>query len=649
MSGLLNIATSALNSFQRGLSVTGNNIANANSRGYSRQVTMFSANTSQKFGGSFSGTGVNVADVKRYSDDFATRQVRNNFSIKSQYDNFFNQALQIDSLLSAEGTSISTSLQQLFTAFGQLNDAPQSIAARGVVINQSQRLVDQFNSMQKKLDESQQNTSQQIQNAVTVINQLTTNIAAVNTELSHGNTSPELFDTRDQLLLQLSEYVEVSSTTSPDGTVNIGIAGGEMLVVGGVNRALSVAPPSTNRGGTSILLYNGAGNVDITTKFTTGMLGGLRDYETNILGRSSQLLGQMAIGMAQNFNAQHKLGVDLNGQLGKDFFTDYNSISKQQDRALRSGTNIGTGVLAVAISNIGQTQLSDYDVYISNAGAQELRIIRKSDGQATTLNWTSNPPAPPAGQVVLDGMTITVDDISHLADNDHFTLSPTHGAAADLTLNIKDATELAMASVARVQSNLSNQGSGRIILGDVVNTNGTEKDYRIDFISSTQYNLINVTDGTVAGPLTFTPNADNTIQIPDSINPAYSVIISGLPKAGDQFTAGFNIGGVGDNGNGLKLFGLQQMKLFSGNTESFSDRYSYLLADVGSRANQAKLGGMTADILFNQSLDFQTSISGVNLDEEASNLLRFEEAYNAAGKLMAIASQLMDVLFEAMR
>lgn len=649
MSGLLNIATSALNSFQRALTVTGNNIVNANTSGYSRQVTMFTANGSQKLGGVFSGSGVNIDSVKRYSDAFINQQVRSNTSIKAQYETYYNQALQIDTLLSAEGSSISTSMQQLFTALGQLNDAPQSVASRGVVLNQSQRLTDQFNTMQKRLDESQQNTHAQIRDTLGIVNQLTSNIAAINTQLSHGEGNPDLLDARDELLQQLSQYVEISSNTSPDGTVNIGIAGGEMLVVGGVARPLSAGPFQANQGGTSIMLYNGAGNVDITSKFSTGMIGGLRDYESNILGKASQLLGQMAIGMAQKMNTQHKLGVDLQGRFGKDYFTDYNTDAKQRDRVAASTGNSGSGILSVAISDIGATQLSDYNLTITNAGAQELRVVRQSDGQVFTLNWTSNPPAPPAGQVVLDGMTINVDDIAHLADQDHFTLRPTRGAAGDFSLNIKNPAELAMASAVRTQANSSNLGTGKMSLGSITNINGLEKEYRIEFISPTEYNLVNVTDGTLAGPLTFTPNADNSIQIPDSVNPSCTLILSGIPAAGDQFTAGFNIDGQGDNGNGLKLFDLQQMKLFSGNTESLFDRYSSLLADVGSKANQARMGGTAASILYDQSIAQQQSISGVFLEEEVSNLRRFQEAYQAAGRLLAVASEIIDVLFDALR
>jgi flagellar hook-associated protein 1 FlgK len=242
-----------------------------------------------------------------------------------------------------------------------------------------------------------------------------------------------------------------------------------------------------------------------------------------------------------------------------------------------------------------------------------------------------------------------VDDVSNLVTNDRFNLVPTRGAAHDLQLQITDSKEIAMASPVKTQASLNNSGNGRIALGPVINTASVEKQFRIDFISDTQYNLVNITDSTSTGPLNFTPNADNIIQIPDGVSPSYSITLSGLPKAGDEFSADFNAGGIGDNRNGLGLASMQQSKLFSGGTETLFDSYANLLADVGSETHQAEIRFKSANSLYNQAIDFQQSKSGVSLEEEAANLYRFKQAYEAAGKLMEVSSQMMNVLFDIMR
>lgn len=649
MPGILNIAYSGLNAFQNAISVTANNIANANSRGYTRQSIILQSHLTQKYGGSYLGNGVTVGSIYRNVDQFANAQVRSMETLKSQYDNFYQQALQIDKLLSNDNSSISVSLQSFFKAIGQVNDSPDSLTARDVFIKQSQLLAGQFNSLQRQLDEYQSNNNLQLLEAVNQINSITADLAAVNGQLMSTPNDPALLDLRDELLRQLAEFSEITVANQADGSVSVGLASGEMLIAGSDVRSLSISSNLSNTTGTSISLGTGAGTIDVTSRLTTGKLGALFDYQNTVITKASQLIGQMAIGLSQTFNAQHQLGMDMNSNIGLNFFTDYNSTALQLGRAVNSGKNTGTGVLSVNISNIGQTQLSDYSLSVTNAATNQLMVTRQSDGQTTVLTWSQNPPSPPAGQVVLDGMTITVDDISELADNDNFTLMPTRGAARDLAIQITDPKQVALASPVRIMSGTANTGQGNIALGALLNTNGVNHQYSIDFIDSTHFNLVDVTGGTSTGPFPFTPNSKNTIQIPDNINPSYSIVLSGAPNAGDQFSAQYNTGGIGDNTNGLLLGALQQSKILSGGNATLFDTYSSLISQVGSQTNQAKLRSDSADVLYQQAVDFQESKSKVNLDEEGVNLLRFQQAYEAAGKLLQVTSEIMNVLFDAMR
>lgn len=646
---ILSIAYSGLSAFQRAFDVTANNIANATTRGYSRQSIQFSPGPSQRYAGSYIGSGVFVSAIDRNVDQFINSQVRTTLSLKSQFDTFYSQAIQIDKLLSQDGTSISATLRSFFDALGQLNSAPDAISSRGVALKQSQLLVHQFNSMQTKLDEYHQNSTAQVSGAVRQINQITKDIAAINKQLMSTSDSPELLDRRDELLKELSQFTNLSIFDQGDGTISVGIATGDMLVSGTEQRDLVVGSGNSSTSGTKVFLSNGSGQIDITSRLTSGTLGGLIDYEHNVINQAEQMIGQMAIGLAQTFNAQHKLGMDLNNQIGKDIFTEFNNTTQQRNRVIAPPTNTGTGVLSVAISDISQTKLSDYDLVVTDVLSNEVRVTRKSDGTSTTLNWSNTPPAPPAGQFVIDGMTITVDDTTNLANNDHFTLIPTRGAARNLALQINDAREIALASPVSTRASLNNTGQGQIALGTVFNTSAVNKQYRIEFISDTQYNLVNVTDSTTTGPFAFVPNTNNTIQIPDALNPSYSVVISGIPKTGDQFTAEYNAGAVGDNRNGLSLSGIQQSKFLSNGTESLFDRYANLLAEVGGLTKQAELSAESANVLHQQALDSWQSKSGVNQDEEGMNLLKFKQAYEAAGKLMEISNQMMNLLFDMMR
>lgn len=649
MANILNIAKSGLNAFQRALDVTGNNIANVGTSGYSRQTIEFRASSSMRFAGAYVGSGVLINSIKRNNDRFATQQVRETLTAKSQYETFFQQASQIDKLLSQDGTNVSKAIQSFFSAVNQLNDAPDNLASRGVMLNQSQLMVEQFNSLQKNLAEYQSNNTAQVSEVVAQINLLTKDIATVNSQLTTMRNSPELLDKRDELLKELSKYVNVTVIDQGDSGISVGIGNGEVLVTGSQQRDLAVITGANGQGGTRIAIKDNNTSVDMTENLHSGMLGGLLDFENNVINQASQLLGQMAIGLAGVFNTQHRLGLDMNNLLGKDFFTDFNAMSFQLARSVPDKNNTGTASLSVAIDNVSQTRLSDYQLIVTDTGTNEIRLIRQSDGQSTTLNWTNTPPAPPAGQFQIDGLTIQVDDVGNLSNGDRFNLSPLKGAARDLSLQISDAREIAMASPVRIQSALANTGNAPIKLGDLLNTASVDKSYRIEFVSDTQFNVVNVTDAITSGPFTFTPNTDNTIMIPDSITPSYSVILSGLPKAGDTFTADYNTGGVGDNSNGLRLGAIQSGRIFEGQSESIFDRYAGLLANVGSRTNQAQTRSEAADILYNQATDFRNSKSGVDYNEEAANLIYFKQAFEAAGQLLSVSSQIMDYLFAAIR
>ena len=652
MAGVINTATSSLAAYQKALDVIANNIANANTPGYSRQTVNFTPKPSQGASGGYIGSGVDISNIERHSNQFVNSQVRNTLASYAEHDALYTQALEIDRLLSQQGTSISGSIQEFMNALAQANELPDSAAARGVLFNQSNFMVNQFKTMQETIGEIENNVSSQAMLIVDQMNEIASAIADINNQVISGiGTAPDLLDKRDQLLKELSAFTEVRTSLQADGVLNVSIGKGEVLVIGGDSVPLSIGTNVSVAGGLDIFIGTGAGRISITQNIQGGELGGLFNFKQNILDPTSQTLGQMAIGLSLFMNQQHQLGMDLNSQIGKNLFSDLNSSAIQLSRVSASVTNAGSATLSLSITDINQTQISDYELSVVDSGTNTVQVTRISDGFSQAYTLTSNPPAPPAASLTVDGMTITVDDTTNLSNNDLYILSPTKGAAANLDFILNSPSEFALASSVRVEEAISNTGQGDIKLQQVLSTsnNAINKEYRIDFISDTQYNLVNVTDSTTTGPLAFTPNSENSLSIPDAITPAYSIVLSGLPKSGDSFSASFNSGGIGDNSNGLLLSDFQNAKTFMGGNESIFERYSSLIADVGGKTFQAQMRQESANILHQQAVDKRDSISGVNLDEEAANLLRFQQAYQAAGQVLSVTKQLMDVLFSTFR
>lgn len=643
---ILNTAYSGLNAFQTAMSVIGNNITNATTKGYTRQTIQLIPSLTQKIGNASVGSGVSIAAVLRNSDDFADYQVRNTSSLKSQYDTFFQQASQIDKLLAQDGVSLSSSMQNFFTAFSQMNSNPSDSAGRTVVLKQSQLLTSQFNYLQTRLDQYQENSTLQVKQTVDQINTITANLSVLNRQIVATPDAPELLDQRSTLLEQLAQFSDLNVVKQGNGTVNVAFGNGETLVAGTERRELQVGSGRSNTFGTKILLQG----QDVTNSFTSGSLKGILDFEANVLGKASQMIGQMAIGISQAFNAQQALGLDMNDNIGTNFFSDFNSDIVQKSRAISASFNSGSAVLRVNISDISQTKISDYELTVADATNHKYNLIRKSDGTTIPLTWDSSSSSSPAtlsvdgtGETTIDGMTISVDDIASFADSDQFTIAPTRGAASKFSMAISDFRSIALASPVRTSADPDNKGQASMTLGAVYNNSAVANNYTVTFDPNdpSQY--------TISGDPTVYTLTDNTIYLPPGSNESsasYSVKISGTPSGGDVFNMGYNNGAVGDNSNGLLLAQIQQKMLFSGGTENLIDRYSDLTSQVGADTNDAKLRAESADVIYSQAIDFQSSKSGVNLDEEAANLLKFQQAYQAAGKLMQVVNQLMNVVFD---
>lgn len=644
MASIFNTAASGLSTFQSALAVVGNNITNSATPGYSRQTIQLVPSITQKLGNGFVGTGVSLSTVVRNADQFANYQVRNTYSVKSQFDTFYQQASQVDQLLSQNGVSLSSGMQDFFTAFSQMNSTPADPAARTTVMKQSQLFVSQFTSLQSQLNDLQSNSTVQIKQSINQINTLTTNIASLNKQLLASPNSPDLLDQRDNLIQQLSQYADLNVINQDNGNVSVNLSDGTALVSGPQSTALSVGSVRSTNYGTQIF----AGNTNINNVFNSGSLKGLLDFENNVVGKTSQIIGQMAIGLAQAFNAQNSQGLDLNGQLGGNYFTDYNSTTLQQARSSASPSNTGTATLGVAISDISQTQISDYQLTVVDAANHKYNLVRKSDGATTALTWDGSSANfeldNGSGQTQIDGLSISADNFANLATGDSFTIAPTRGAASNLSLALSDFSKIALAGpVVQTAADSNNTSQTSISLEKVYNTNSTNTPYTITFDAAdpTIYRInSDPTPYTLTNKQIFLPpGSDNT-------NASYSVKLSGAPNTNDVFNLTPNAGGVGDNGNGLLLAGIQNSKMFAGGTESLVDSYANLVAGVGADTNDAKLRSDSADVIYNQALDFQSSKSGVNLDEEGANLLRFQQAYQAAGKLLQVANQMMDVLFQ---
>ena len=626
-SNILSIGQSALAAAQAGLSTTGHNIANAATPGYSRQVVVQNASTPQNFGYGFLGQGTEIATVKRIYSDFLGSQVRSTQTTKSGLDSYYAQIKQIDNMLADASSGLSPVLQDFFKGVQDLAANPASVPSRQAALSSAETLAARFQGLSGRLNEMHEGVNSQISSSVGVINAYAKQIAQLNDAIektqgaANGNPPNDLLDQRDQLLMDLGKEIKTSVVKQDGGSYNVFIGSGQPLVVGVQTFALQTAVSPTDPRRTEVAYATNSNTIVLGEQsLSGGKLGGILEFRSQSLDAAQNALGRVAVGLASSFNAQHQLGQDLNGNLGGDFFT------VASPRVSASNANTGTGTLTASISNTSALTASDYRLKFDGANYQ---LTRVTDGAVTT--FSSFPQT-------IDGVSLNLAGTP--AAGDGFLIRPTVDGAKAFNVAISDTSLIAAAAPIRTAATASNTGSGTISAG-VVNTPppadvNLQQPVTITFTSATTFDVTGTGTGNPTG-VAYTPGQNITYN-------GWTVQITGTPANTDSFTVDPNTGGVGDNRNALLLGALQAANTLAGGTTTYQGAFAQLVSSVGNKTRELEVTSNAEGKLLADSMQAQQAESGVNLDEEATNLLRYQQAYQAAGKVMQIASQMFDVL-----
>lgn len=677
MSNLLGIATSGLQVIQRALNTASNNIANVHTPGYSRQLDDMSPLPTNKIGSGFVGNGVSIEATRRVIDQFTIDAFRNQTSNHALLSTFSTMLDDINDFIANPEIGVPAGLNTFFESLHQVSNDPGSIVNRQLFLTNADSLARMFNDTYGHLSHAMKNADQQIIYAVNDINALAKSISEINvqiTNLSNGTSQPlDLLDKRDQLLLDLSQYVNVSTVSNADGTLSVFIGNGQALVMGGNASTLSTQNNSSDPTKQDILLKNSASNQNITSNLSGGKLGAYLEIRDSILTTTINQLGSLALTLSSAFNEQHQLGIDLNGDLGGLLFKDVNSLEMIQQRSLANPNNSGNAVLNVEISleNNGQSLTSD-DYTLSYNGTHYI-LRRQSDNAVVTQSLTPN--------IQINGLDISIESGS-MQSGDSFSIQPTRLGAKQIAVMVKRPEQLALALPVSTQANLQNTGTGVIKVTEISSTSGepVSSPYvlgnafensgsltppiQIVFVTDTLYRVYNIsngTPGTQIGPdQTYVNNnqsgqaifpianvADATPPGPNpdyTYDPGYRIQITGTPKAGDQFVIQYNQHAQGDNRNAVLMLGLQDAKIMNNGNSTLMESYTQSISGLAATASQANINVQTSESFLKSIESKRNSVSAVNLEEEAANLLKFEQHYQAVSQLFAISRQLFDTL-----
>jgi len=647
---LLSIGKSGLFAAQAALATTGHNITNANVAGYSRQTTV--QETSLSMGGSygFVGTGTQIADVKRYSDEFLNAQVRTAQASSSGLDAYQAQITQIDNLLSDTTSGLSPALQDYFAAVQNVTADGASVPSRGALLSATDTLSARFQGMDARLTEIRKGVNTQLTSSVNLINTYASQIADLNDKIGKlaagqsTNLPNDLLDQRDQLVMELNKQVKATVMPGDNNSLTVSIGTGQPLVVGASAFQLAAMNSPTDQ--TRITIgYATASKITPLPEsaLSGGALGAVLQFRSDSLDQAQNGLGRIAIGLAMSVNAQNRLGIDGNGNPGGDIFTvPAAQVTKNINNNQTSNT-----VINATVDDPSKLTTSDYKVDFDGTN---FNVYRLSDNTKTVL--TTNPQS-------VDGVTYDISGAT--AKGDNFLVRPTVGGAANFKVAITDGKQIAAAAPIATSTPVNNAAAG------TVSNKGTAKisagSVDANFLAAPPTLPVTLTyddatktmSGFPAGgemllPGSTTPTPFTGDPVPYVDGAQYTVsgmtfTMTGAPQTGDQFTIAKNTG-LGDTRNASLIADLQSTNVLDGKTATFQSGYAHIVSNVGNKTREVQVNAQAATAQLDQAQAAADNVSGVNLDEEAANLLKYQQAYQAAGKVMQIADTIFDTLLQ---
>ncbi|WCM52912.1 flagellar hook-associated protein FlgK [Pseudomonas sp. WJP1] len=683
---LLNIGMSGLSASHNALATTGNNIANADTAGYSRQQTVQSSKSSIQYGNVFIGTGTTLADVRRVYNSYLDAQLQTTTSLNSDSAAYLGQVTPLDTLLSDSGTGLNGALTKFFASVQNVNAKPGDDASRQLLLSDAQALSNRFNSVSSQLNSQNANINGNLTNMADQVNKLATTVAQLNKKISEvtssGGTPNELLDARNETMRQLSTFTG-AQYVEREGNVDIYLGSGQPLVIGDTVNKLEAVPSKDDPGRLSLQLNRGSSTIDITSIMTGGEIGGLLRYRSEVLDPAMNELGRVALVVADQMNSLQAQGIDKNGDFGSNLFNSINSTAQMAQRSIASTANsASSGNFDVSIKDSGKLTINDYKVTFTSA--TDYTVQRLPDNTSLGSFSTTTTPAP-----VIDGFSMSFSGGAAIGDT--FKITPTRNAATNIKTEMTDSKRLAIAAplgaaiapggsgtltipasgqptlttkfdiydpttAAAMQNGLKYSTPTKVVFGDV-SADGTSQTYQ--FLDA---------KGGVISSGTIKPGENNTLSLSVPLKDAtgapippapatqytvsFDMTVAGSPGKGTAINVSLSQPGTLDNRNGTALADLQTRQTVDTGSASkgisLSDAYGKLVENVGSKAAQGKLDSAATSSILANAKGARDSLSGVDLDEETGNLVKYQQYYTASSQIIKAAQEIFSTLINSL-
>ena len=432
LSGILDTAKQALLAQQAALHVAGQNVANVNTPGYSRErpVILPARPTNNPIG--ING-GVSVDRVTRVFDRFVTAQLNvasaNFQSEQSQTDNLRQVESLFNDLRQDEG-GFASALEKFFQGFHDLAQSPEGLVERAVVQQRGTILATTFQDLHTGLTTVQQELNNALEDEVQSVSRLTSQIADLNGQIAAMEANPKtpanvLRDQRDMAIKQLAEKVGITSFETPSGQMTVLLGGARPIVEGDTANSLIVVPDPDNPVNALVRMQDSKGNqIDVSRNIVSGKIHGLLAVRDTLLPDFTARLDRLAAQLTRSVNDLHSNGFGLDGSTSTNFFAP----RQASGHAVAANTGGGT-IQSAAVFDPTQLTLDDYEITFTAAGTFDITNTTTGTAVATAQAYTSGAP------IRFAGMEVTLADGSGAPQGgDIFQFSSAKDAAKNIAV-----------------------------------------------------------------------------------------------------------------------------------------------------------------------------------------------------------------------
>ncbi len=651
----LNIASRALTTNLAALQVIGHNIANVNTPGFSRQTVELQSAGAQLLGNGYFGKGVDIAAVDRAYNAFLAREAQLTKSIADSDAVRYQRLQQLEDLFPMGETGLGAALNSALNAWVDVASSPTDLTARTVALSRADEFASRLRDTSTRLDELRLSATLQVDAVVDSINTLAEQIASLNNRIAStqgGNASAnDLLDQRDELMRQLNQYVQTSSVSATDGSISVFVGGSQPLVVGAQASRLAAGKDDIDPTQVRISIVQSNDSFTINDGFLAGgQLKGLLTFINQDVPDTQNAVGRMALSLASQVNAQHHLGLDLDGNAGTNFFALRGSnltlaadgtvtLQATAPNAGSGSANTGNGAVQAVVRDPTALIASNYEVRFSSSSTGI--VVRLSDGQASNFDLASSP------TVSVDGLEFSLASGTPQA-NDRFLLKPFGEAARNIDVALSSPRSLAAASPLVVDISASNAG-GLSLENISASAAGPYGSFQLRYnATSGNFDVYDASD----------PDPANWTTQVGSLGPyspgepfdfgGWRIQMRGVPVDGDSLVVRPPVAGESmrqNFGNAKALLALRDVDSFQG--VSLGDGYISVFSGVAAKVQAGKFQAEFSQATATAAETARANESGVNLDEEATRMLQYQQSYQAAAKYLQVAQSTFDTLIQA--